>query len=462
MSGSNDPKTAAEQAVAKLLQDMDALQKSQSETQEIVKTLSERDEALKDVDFKNIIDRLEKTDANMKRIQERIRTNRSSPLYIPGLEDETEKFSLLRGIMVIRSPKLRNDKRFGFEWEVIKQHMERVKATQTISIDSDGGYFVPDQVIADVIQAIYTRTNLISLDGDGNTLVSVIDGLTGSPVKIPKFDGGSIAYWIGEEDDYILSKASTGDVSMQPRKLGVLIELTEEMRRFQGYGLDALLRRDMVKALSKKLDWTLLYGQGTDNAPRGVMSMQGINEYSAELGGAYSLAALADASGAELTFDGLDEMMGLLDDQDVEVDESFRWALPNRYVRRLKQSKVDNYSAQAVNNPYLLGRPMLTDASLASVIGPFVKSTQIRTTNVPGESRNWATTTSDEEFGDVVGANWNEVLLGRWGTGIEIEEGQSDDDFVKDKGKIKGRLYADIGHRQPLGIVVCPDARVRG
>lgn len=457
-----DQKTQAEAAVAKLLGEMEALQNHYTDMKGMVDELKKSNEGFEDIDFKEVVNRLEKQEAGFERIQKQIRSNRNG-ISVPGLEDENiSKFSMLRAIAVVQYPKLRDSKDFGYEWEIMKQHREAVSKAQNVGIDSDGGFFVPDQMIADVIQKIYTKTNLISLDGEGTTLVSVLDGLTGSPVKIPKFNGGALAYWIGEEDEYVSSQANVGQLSMQPRKLGVLLELTEEMRKFQSFGLDALLRRDMIKAAAIKLDWTLLYGQGTDNAPRGVANLTDINQYSAELGDVYDVASLADAAGAELTFDDLDNMQGILEDNDYDQDESWRFVFPTRYARRLRQSKVSHFSGQTSEKGYLLGSPMLNEEQLATITGPFVKTTQIPTTNLPGETKGWATTSTDEEFGDVFAANWNEVLFGRWGTGIEIETGQSDDDFVRDKGKIKLRLYGDVGHRQTAGIVMCPDARMRG
>jgi HK97 family phage major capsid protein len=453
------PDTRQEEVLAKLLGNQADINNGLKTLTDQVKDVAAKQKAFEGVEPKNVIERIAKNEAGLQRVQAQIRNNRGGGLFVPGLEDEgeAEKFSMLRAMLLVRLNAW-NDKKYGFEAEVMKAVREKAAVS---GVDSDGGFFVPDQVIPDVIQAIYTTSRFISLDGEGSTRCSVLDGLTGSPVKIPKFEGGALGYWIGENDAYIESKAKTGTVSLQPRKLGVLMSITDEMRRFQGMGFESLLRRDMVRAAAKLLDWTVPYGNGTDNTPRGIFGMKGINLFSAELAGLYSVTDLPDASGAELTFDVLDEMMGVLEDQDIDIGADFAFMFHPRIVRRLRQSKVANYIGQTVEQEYLLGAPLLSDAALRSLMGDFDKTTQLKTAQLPGQSAGWATTSTEQEFTDVVGANWNDVLVGRW-SGVEIVPGQSGDDFIRDVERVKLRLYADVQHRLEKGIVVCPDARVRG
>lgn len=438
---------------------------------EQIKLLKDHVEAFKDIDPAVVLERIDEMKSGLEEIREKIGKNENGGLYVPGLYEHKSKFSLLKAMVAVKMGG--DDKHFeackaGFELEVIKA-ARQVKhgEGQVVGIDSQGGFFVPDQVIPDVIQAIYTRSILIDLAGDGQTRVSVLDGLVGSPVKIPKFDGGVLAFWIGEQDDFIESKSKVGNVDLAPKKLGVLTRITHEMRKFGTFGFEQLFRNDMVRASAKELDRVILYGSGSSNEPKGLFKMDGIQYYRAEDNTVLTRAeavAVADWQGGELDFDGLDNMRGALEDADVDVNETFSYIGAPRYFRRLKQIKVSNFATQTSEKPYLLGSPMLRDETLRALIGDFGKSTQVKNKQLPGQSIDGATTDTspgDDKFGDVVGANWSEVLVGRW-SGVEIEDdGGTGTGFVRDETNVKLRLFADVGHRQELSIIACPDAQMR-
>jgi len=435
---------------------------------ETVKDMATELKNIKNFDSAKFFTEIDRLKANQEQVVKAIANNKSG-FYIPGLEDQRKKFSLHRACVAIKYARSEKDweQMAPFEKEVFDQTKD--KAAHVVGIDSQGGYFVPDQVIADVIGAIYTRSIMVDLAGDGQTRVSVIDGLVGIPVKIPKFDGGMIAYWIGEEDSYAESSTKVGNVNMTPKKLGVFTRITDEMRRFQGFGYETLFRNDMIRAVAKKIDWTVLYGTGTDNMPRGVIKLPGLKTFSAEkhlpVGTGYPDAVPTDSQGGELTFDDLDEMEGILNDQDIDLGSSFAFISAPRYFRRLKKLKILNFSGQTSGQPYLLGSPMLTDDKLRSLIGDFGKSTQVKSLQLPGATAGWPTTKTAPTgnlYGDVFAGNWSEVLFGRWG-GIEIEDDAGKGTgFSKDETYIKVRMYADIGHRQDKAVVLAPDVQMKG
>lgn len=413
-----------------------------------------------------------------------IRTIKSSRkgLYVSGLEDQP--FNLLRACLGVKQGGTKNAfERIdgGHEFEVMhavqQKHGEEIrkmthfmKTAQNTGTDSLGGNFVPDQVIPDVIAGIYTRSAFINLTGEGVSRVSVLEGLTGANVKIPKFLGGLIAYWIGEEDPYTESNTRVGDVTMNPKKMGILARLTDSMQKFSGFGFDTLFRNDMMRAAAKKLDWTVMYGPGSDNAPRGITKVEGIKIYSAQskLVGVLGTDALggaqfqADWTGAELDFDGLDNMKLALEEDDIALDSASGAIISApRYFTRLRQLKVENYSGQVANLPYLLGMPMLNEQRLQELIGPFGKSNQFLTTKKPGVSVGAPSASGTAKFTDVVLGNLSEVVLGRW-AGLEIEDDAGRGaGFPSDSTYVKLRIYADLGYRQPRALVVCPDAKAR-
>ena len=416
---------------------------------------------LKKVDTAALLLNVDKIKSGQETLIKQIRTSKSG-LYVPGAEDE--EFSCLKAMIAVKTGNWENA---GKEKELMDAW--RTKATGHIAGQGQSSaYFIADQVIPEVIAAIYTKSVFINLVGEGTTRVSVLEGLTGGNIKIPKFDGGLIAYWIGEEDEYAESQTSVGDVTLNPKKLGVLVRITDSMKKLQTFGFENLLRRDMERAAAKKLDWTILYGSGSNDMPRGIVNMQKIKFYRAENGTVLDAAgaqAVADWQGGELTFDGLDNMILALEEDDIVIDDSFAFISSPRYFKRLKQIKITNFSGQTANQPYLLGMPMLSEAKMGEAIGyNWDSSNQILSNNLPAETIGGATTKTSptgDLYTDVIGGNLSEIVLGRW-AGIEIEDdGGKGKGFTNDHTYMKLRLYADVAGRQERGIIVSPDVKAR-
>lgn len=456
-----------EQRVAELATRMGALLEGDNGLTARMGRIEDNQKALQAnaLDAKKVTEELERIKAAQEQVIRSIRNNRNG-VFIPGLEDENvaKQFSLMR---VLSAVKTGDWSRAGFEREIMDQ--AKTKAQQ-VSNDTLGGYFVPDQVIADVIGALYAQSVFINLvggaTGGAQTRVRVIDGLVGN-VKIPKFDGGCIAYWIGENDAYVESQANTGLVTMNQRKLGVLVALTAEMMRSGAYGFENLLRQDMTTALALEADRAIAYGNGGDHTPRGITRMSGIKVYenhaTAPVVHATLAAgkAVADWAGAVLNFDGLDNMQLALEEDKVTLDASFATISCPRFFKQLKQLKVENYSSQTTGQPYLIGMPMLPDARLREIIGDFGRTTQIPSTALPGAGIGGTTTSAVAKHSDVFMGNFSNVLVGRW-SGIEIaDDGGKGSGFTSDRTYVKVRMYMDVAARQERALIVCPNAQVR-
>lgn len=428
-----------------------------------MKALEGSVEELAGLDIGKAVEKFEQLQEGLKAVENQIRTSRSGA-YVPGLEDESKNFSLVRLFNAVREKNL--DKAPN-EKAIIDAVRE--KAAQSVGDDEMGGFFVPDQVIPDVISALYKRSAFINLTGEGDTNVTVVDGLRGGNVKIPRFDGGTQGYWIGEEDDYTESSATVGDVSMNPKKAGVLLKMTDTMRKMTGYGLEGLIRNDMVEALGNLVDYAIPYGTGGANKPRGIMHNPKIRLWSSESSATVENNATAinaanggDWQGAEMTFDDLENALLAIEEGDITLDSSQRFIAAKRFFTRLRQIKVSHYSGQAAEKAYLLGSPMLSNARLAELIGQFSWSNQLPTTGLPGASVNAPTTSTDQQFGDVFMGNMNTILFGRWG-GLEIEDDQGKGiGFKSDHFFLKIRMYCDIGFRREEALLACPDAQMRG
>ena len=447
---------ADSKAVAKrLLQHYDFFEGEMPGLKEGLEKVRELSVQLEGVDLKSIGEEVDRTKTAVDEVTKLVRT-RASSFNIPGLEDEGEakKFSLVRASYAINSG---NWAKAGFEKEVLTQARERIK--NVMGVDSEGGFFVPDQVIADVIGKIYANSTLISLNGDGETRIRVLPGLFGGSVRVPRFEGGVVAYWIGEDDKYVESKVAVGDMKMEPHKLTLVTRITEELARFSSYGFEQLVRADMAKSAALKLDWTAFYGTGNESMPRGLVSTPGVLTYSAEANQILT-APPADAEGGEFDFDSMDEFRGALEDNNAGLGDDYTSIMPSRLLRRMRRIRVPQFSGDT-GGTYLLGAPMMTDGQMTSIIGEFTTSNRLGTKNRPGESLGWPTTSTDKKFGDVFGGNWSEMIFGQWGALELISDEGKGPGFLRDRTYLKARMFGDFGIRRPEQFVICPDARLR-
>lgn len=465
-----------EAKAAKLVLDLEPLLDKESpdnymKLRDKVKTLMEIVDPIKGLDLKAVAENVEKIKAKQEQISDAIRSHKGG-FYVPGIEDQ--KFSLWKAMMASKIGSWKDvgaEKERDILQEVWKKHGDKIVSMkgQSIGDDSKGGNFVPDQVIAQPIGAIYTRSAFINMSGEGTQRITVLDGLTGAPVKIPRWDGGLAAHFIGEKQNAVKSDASTGGITFNPKKLNVAVDITKEMRDFGGLGWDRFLEQEFVRATAKKLDWAVPYAKGGDNQPRGILNTLGIKIYSAEKKGFGVLGTdllngakfQADWDGAVLDFDGLDSMDLALEEDDVDLDDSAAIVSSPRFFRYLKQLKAENYSGQTTGLPYLLGMPMLSDQKLREFIGDFGKTSQIKSNLKPGASIGAPTDSTNEKYTDVIKGNFAQVMLARWG-GIEIMSDRGlGTGFLNDVETMKLGLYVDINVGQPRMLIVCPDAKVR-
>jgi hypothetical protein len=429
---------------------------------ETIKSLSEKHAKMEGLDAKAIGDEFEKLKAGIEEMKKQVAAHGTGGAYLPGLGEskEAKNFSITK---LAWAQKTGNWEEAGVEKEVMKTSKEWVQKN-VVGIDTSAGSFVLDQAMPDIIVEAYRQSALISLNpATGQTRVRVMNGLTGGKVTVGKFKGGSIAYWIGENDEYIETMARTAEAAFFPKKLTVLTKLTEETRKFAP-GFESLMRQDMVNALSSKLDHTALYGSGTDNEPRGLMRMKGIKRYRAETGETIgSNTVVTGAVGAYLGFDGMSEMQAVADDNNKSVSPSAAWVAAAQWYRRLKRIKSKNYTGQPDNEaPYLLGAPMLSDARLTETIGDWVKHRQISTTLTAGQDAGWLPAdATDTNFTDVFYGDWSEFIFARWGVMNFVSDEGKGLGFTRDQILLKGNLYCDMNVREEETFVICPDARVR-
>ena len=181
---------------------------------------------------------------------------------------EASQFSMLRLFRAVAFPDHREYKReASYEMDIVQEHGKKVNSNNPRAItipdevlmvralsagtDSEGGYVVETEMMSIVdimVENTFALNNCI-----------VLDNLTGS-VSIPGQDGRSVATFVGETDEVAETEPSFRSVSLKPKRLGFYIDVSRQLLHQSTPDIEMLLRRDIGRAMSKAIDWSILYG----------------------------------------------------------------------------------------------------------------------------------------------------------------------------------------------------------
>lgn len=237
---------------------------------------------------------------------------------------------------------------------------------------SEGGFLISEQYAADMIPLLYSKTAVMEL---GARRVPMEKG----NLNLSKMTGGATSYYQGENQNATKSQPTFGNIKMSSKKLVTLVPISNDLIRSSSPQADRLVRDDMVQQMKLKMDFTALYGDGTDYTPIGIKN-------------AISTANISVATGTgTLSADVVGSMIGALMGDNVPMI-SVGWIFNSQIWQGL-------YNLKTTTNMYIyreeMNRGMLNGF-------PFKVSNQITTANATA-----GTTYSDIFFGD-----FSEFLVG--------------------------------------------------
>lgn len=128
-----------------------------------------------------------------------------------------------------------------------------------------GGFLVPTQFSQDFITLLRSKTVMRKLG------VPTLQLPTGT-IKIGKATAGATAGYIGENNNAPKSELATGQVALTFKKLAVLTPVSNDLLRYSSPGADAIVRNDLMAAMSVKEDSAFIRGDGTDGSPKGLLN----------------------------------------------------------------------------------------------------------------------------------------------------------------------------------------------
>lgn len=106
----------------------------------------------------------------------------------------------------------------------------------------------------------------------------------GGRMTWPRFTGSTTGYWLGtgtSNREITESELTTGDLVLQAKKLGAVVQLSNELLRFPSVSVEAVVRADILKTLALKMDRAFLDGEGSMFEPKGIIKYDNIIAYTA-------------------------------------------------------------------------------------------------------------------------------------------------------------------------------------
>ena len=133
----------------------------------------------------------------------------------------------------------------------------------SVTTPSAGGFLVDEVLSDDFIPLLTSKTAVLEL---GARKIPMPSG----NINIPRVTGGATAYYQGENANTTISQQTLGNVHLSSKKLTVLVPISNDLIRNASMAADVLVRDDMINQANLKIDYTAMYGEGTEYAPLGI------------------------------------------------------------------------------------------------------------------------------------------------------------------------------------------------
>jgi HK97 family phage major capsid protein/HK97 family phage prohead protease len=208
-----------------------------------------------------------------------------------GLTDEeVGNFSFIRAFRALADPANRAaQEAAAFEFEASRAAEQSSNRTaQGIMVPADvmqralntgtdgaangntGGFGVATDLMSQsFIEMLRNRSVLLGL-------ATPMAGLIGN-VDIPGQASGATGYWLGEDDDAGEGNQELRQLGLSPKTAAAFSEITRKMLQQSSLDAEALVRRDLARALALTMDAAGFYGTGSANQPLGIKNLNGIN-----------------------------------------------------------------------------------------------------------------------------------------------------------------------------------------
>lgn len=295
--------------------------------------------------------------------------------------------------------------------------------------ETTGGALVAPPEMGELIELLRNKEALV------NAGARVVPLPPQGRLKYPRQTAASTTYWVGENAPINESLIGTGEVTLQAKKLAVLIKAPNELIRFASPAAEALLRDDMTKSLALGLDLAGLEGLGGDNRPEGIIQKAFINRISSSQQG---------ANGDRVVGQDVYRCIAAVEESNAEFEG---WIMRPKTLYKYYQLRADAVAQGDSAGMFLFN--MIREAqddTPATIAGfPVTKSTQVSQSRTKGTATNLTY---------VLGGMFSDILIGMFGAIEFAATTMGDTSFANDQTWVRGILSADVQVRHEAAFVL--------
>ena len=324
------------------------------------------------------------------------------------------------------------------------------------SVGSAGGFLVPPEMSAEVIELLRPASTVMALEPN-------ILPMPSGNLMIPRIQGGASAGYVGENQPTQGSQPSFGMVQLSAKKLTSVVPISNDMIRFPATSTDAIVRSDMVKSIAMRADLAFVRGNGSQFSPRGLKSfaaepsLGGANVIAASflVGSAYAAGGQAQAIQALASVTGdMSRLELALENANIQMTRP-GWIMSPRtksYLMNIRDGLGNQIYYQEMAKGMLRGKP-------------FKVTTQIPN-NLLAVAADGTTPTMDGS--ELYLADFAEVFIGEaYGLELDVFPGGSYVDsngatvsgISSDQTVMRAIVQHDMGMRQEAAVAVLTSVR---
>lgn len=250
----------------------------------------------------------------------------------------------------------------------------------------------------------------------------------------PRMTGSTTGYWVGtgtSSRTITASEPTSGDLVLQAKKLGVKVDVPNELFRFPSVSVEQLLRADMMKTAALTLDKSLLEAVGSQLEPKGLINYPNILTHTPRT---------VTADGNRLEAEDILEIIAKVEEENGVFGA---WVGRPLLYAALANRRADAVTAGDRKGQFLFnmlremqpGNADVTNNSVGSLEGyPFYKSNQISKTREKGSSTN---------LSYLLGGDFTKMMVALSGVMEMLVTNVGDTNFADDKSSIRLITWAD-------------------
>lgn len=316
-------------------------------------------------------------------------------------------------------------------------------AVGTAGSGTTGGTLVATELLSEAfINVLRARSRVIEAGA------MMLPGLVGN-VDIPRQTAASQTGWVTEGSALSESEGTFDKLSLSPKTIGTYSQISRNMLLQSTPAIEMIVRGDLAAQLALGIDTAAVNGPGTGGAPTGILNTAGLG------------SVVGGTNGAQLTFDHLVDLATAVANANADFG-SLAYMLNPKAVGWLSKQKASTGQYLWPNRG---GNALMNSAPATAIPGatPFGNIGDFGALGYPLAVTNQVPSnltkgTSSGVCSAVIFGNWNDLIIGEWGT-LEIVVNPYDSTAYKAGAVlIRAMQSIDIGVRHAASFAVMTDA----